>query len=94
MEAMAAWSLAHPVNPQVLSKQAFAGATFVANPTAIKAETLLIHGAEDRIVPVANARKLVAALANAKLQVISPAGHACHIDAAETVANSLLQFLK
>jgi pimeloyl-ACP methyl ester carboxylesterase len=41
----------------------------------IKAPTLVVHGAEDRLMPVAAGRHLAEAIPGAHLLVLSDAGH-------------------
>lgn len=87
-------SLNRPVNPQVLIKQTMVGATFDFTQTAnsIRVPTLVVHGAQDQIVPAENGKRLAAVIPGARLTVIDPGGHACHIDAARSVAQAILQF--
>jgi 3-oxoadipate enol-lactonase len=59
----------------------------------ISSPTLVIHGAEDRYVPLANARALAQAIPNAKLRVFEGAGHLVFIERAADVNREVLAFL-
>jgi abhydrolase domain-containing protein 14 len=54
---------------------------------------LLLWGAKDEVVPVAEARKLTAAVPSAKLVVLQGAGHACYLERPEDFHRELLAFL-
>jgi len=53
----------------------------------IEVPALVIWGAEDRVIPVACADQYVAALGNARLEIVPGAGHAVEMEEAEKVAN-------
>ena len=46
--------------------------------------TLVIHGADDQIIPLAEAQAMQAAIPNAQMEVISGAGHLLNLEQAET----------
>ena len=54
----------------------------------------MIHGAEDRFVPVANARALADALPDSTLRVFDGAGHLVFIEKAAQVNRQISLFLK
>jgi len=59
----------------------------------IKSPTLLIHGAQDKVIPVAqahNARKLIP---TAKLKVIEECGHCPYIEKASKFNEAVIEFL-
>jgi pimeloyl-ACP methyl ester carboxylesterase len=58
----------------------------------VKAPALLVWGREDRLVPVAYAEEFVRRLAGARVQMIDGAGHAPHLEQAETVVRILREF--
>ena len=53
----------------------------------------MIHGAEDRYVPPANARALAEAVPGARLLVLEGAGHLVFIERAAEVNRGVLAFL-
>ena len=55
--------------------------------------TLVVHGEDDAPVPVAHAEKIVAAMPNARLEVIPAGGHRPDIRSPEVVNPLLLDFL-
>ena len=76
-------------------RQAGAGADFDASGRArgIDAPTLVIHGSDDRLVPVANARALARAVPRSRLRVLEGAGHLVFIEEAEEVNEEVASFL-
>jgi pimeloyl-ACP methyl ester carboxylesterase len=54
---------------------------------------LILHGDEDPLVPVVNARRMAAAMPNARLTVIPGAGHLFMLDEPESVVPELEAFL-
>jgi pimeloyl-ACP methyl ester carboxylesterase len=76
-------------------RQAAAGARFDASGRvrSIDAPTLVIHGSEDRLVPVANARALARAVPRSRLRVLEGAGHLVFIEEAEKVNEEVTSFL-
>jgi pimeloyl-ACP methyl ester carboxylesterase len=54
---------------------------------------LLVHGADDAVVPVADARRLAAAAPEAALLIVPGAGHA-HLDDAALVSDALRDFTR
>lgn len=76
-------------------QQARAGALFDASLRVgnISAPTLVIHGAEDRYVPVTNAVALARAIPGAELRVLDDAGHLVFIERAEEFNQEVASFL-
>lgn len=60
----------------------------------LKMPMLLLHGAEDRWVPVSHAERLAKAMPGARLQVMEGVGHFAMEDAPEEVADLLASFLE
>jgi 3-oxoadipate enol-lactonase len=60
----------------------------------ISSPTLVVHGAEDRYVPLSNARALAQAIPNAKLRVFEGAGHLVFIERAADVNREVVAFLR
>jgi 3-oxoadipate enol-lactonase len=77
-------------------EQARAGAGFDLSRDVghITSPTLVIHGAEDRYVPVANAAALAAAIPGARLRVLDHAGHLVFIERFADVNREVISFLK
>jgi pimeloyl-ACP methyl ester carboxylesterase len=82
-------------SPRGARAQARAAArwTSLGRLSRIEAPTLVIHGAEDRIVPVANARLLARGIRGAALDVVRDAGHLLLDDAPARVGTSMARFL-
>jgi 3-oxoadipate enol-lactonase len=55
--------------------------------------TLVMHGAQDRIVPAASARRLAGGIAGARLVIFPGAGHAYITDVADAANQEVLHFL-
>ncbi len=59
----------------------------------IHVPTLILHGAEDRLVPVENGRVLASRIPNARLEILPDAGHILITDQPDLSARLLLDFL-
>jgi len=81
--------------PGVIQRQMMIGFTFNHSQTAAKIETptLILHGEQDRIVPVKNAYKLHNLIKGSQLVIIKQSGHICIIDQSSDVANAMKRFL-
>jgi pimeloyl-ACP methyl ester carboxylesterase len=75
--------------------QLMAGARFDASPRAhtIAAPTLIVHGADDQVVPIENARRLAEAIPGAQLRIFENAGHLVFIEQADAVNQAILRFI-
>ena len=60
----------------------------------IAAPTLVLHGGDDLMVPVDNARRVAAAIPAAELVVLAGAGHLYHSEQAELADEVVLDFLR
>jgi pimeloyl-ACP methyl ester carboxylesterase len=60
----------------------------------IKAQTLIVHGAEDHFVPVQYAGDFVALLPNATARVVPGAGHMLTVEAFDDVLGSIRDFAR
>ena len=60
---------------------------------AVNCPTLVIHGAEDAAVPASLAESIVAAMPNARLELIPAGGHRPDIRTPELVNPLLVDFL-
>ncbi len=95
LHAMAQARLDHPFPPASRSAQltlAF-GFDTTADATKLQGPTLILHGAEDRVVPPANGEHLAQLIVGAKLVKIPESGHICVIDQAPQCAEAILAFL-
>jgi pimeloyl-ACP methyl ester carboxylesterase len=90
------WRLADSPSLSEYYRQAAAGARFNASATVrnISCPTLVIHGSQDRYVPVANAAALAEAIPDSRLRVIEDAGHLVFIEQAKEVNEEITSFLK
>jgi 3-oxoadipate enol-lactonase len=90
------WRLADSPSLFTYYQQAMAGARFDASRDIgdITSPTLVIHGADDRYVPVANATALAEAIPDARLRVLEDAGHLVFIERAKEVNKEIVSFLK
>ncbi len=59
----------------------------------IRQPVLIIHGRQDRMVPVARAEELQRGLPNARLQILEGAGHQVHSEQFATVLRLVLDFV-
>jgi poly(3-hydroxyalkanoate) depolymerase len=60
---------------------------------ALRHETLVVHGARDPVVPLANGRYLADTLPHGQLKVVEGAGHLFLLDEPESAAPAILSFL-
>jgi 2-hydroxymuconate-semialdehyde hydrolase len=74
-----------PGEPLLFSKEVLAT---IANPT------LVVHGREDRIVPVASSHHLATHIPNAELHIFPKTGHWLQIEQSQRFANLARSFLK
>lgn len=59
----------------------------------ISSPTLVIHGRDDQIVPVANGRLLAEALPDATYSEIRAAGHVVHLEQPALIAETISSFM-
>ena len=95
-EQIVDWRLADSPSDTAYYEQARAGADFDLSRDVghITSPTLVVHGAEDRYVPVANAAALAGAIPGAKLRVLDRAGHLVFIERFADVNREVVTFLK
>lgn len=70
-----ATSVPAPVPVIMLQMQAIGGHDTSARLASITAPTLVVHGTEDRMLPVANGRAIAAAIPGARLELLDATGH-------------------
>jgi 3-oxoadipate enol-lactonase len=95
-EQIVRWRLADSPSAVSYYEQAKAGARFDLSGDVghITSPTLVIHGAEDRYVPPANARALAEAIPGAKLRLLEDAGHLVFVERFADVNREVVRFLK
>jgi 3-oxoadipate enol-lactonase len=95
-EQLVSWRLADSPSDAAYYEQAMAGAGFDISRGVghITSPTLVIHGSEDRYVPVANAAALAGAIPGAKLRVLDRAGHLVFVEQFADVNREVVNFLK
>lgn len=95
-EQIVRWRLADSPSAVSYYEQAKAGARFDLSGDVghITSPTLVIHGAEDRYVPPANARALAEAIPGAKLRFLEDAGHLVFVERFADVNRKVVRFLK
>jgi len=95
-ERIVHWRLADSPSLSAYYEQVRAGARFDVSRDvgSITSPTLVIHGAEDRYVPVANAVALAEAIPGAKLRILDNAGHLVFIERFADVNREVVTFLK
>ena len=59
----------------------------------VKSPTLIIHGADDPVVPVGNAQNATNLIPNSKLEVFANCGHCPHIEKAAEFNEAVISFL-
>ena len=86
----------HPTPPESYSCQANFILTFSSYDRLpeLKAPTLVICGAKDRLIPPENSRILASRIPNAELAMIQNAGHGFITDSAEESSKIILRFLR
>jgi len=94
-EEIIRWRLADSPSLSDYYGQAMAGARFDSSREVgrIKAPTLVVHGKDDRYVPLPNAVALARAIPSAELRVLDDAGHLVFIEQAERVNEEVVSFL-
>ncbi len=95
-EQLVRWRLADSSSTAAHNAQTKAGARFDLSGDVehITSPTLVIHGAEDRYVPAANAAALAESIPGARLRVLDRAGHLVFIERSAEVNRDVVSFLK
>ncbi len=95
LRMFARWRARHPANRAGIEAQWRAHEGFdVTNRLAeVRAPTLVMHGAADRLVPVEAGRELAARIPGARLVVFEDAGHALNVEEAPRFDAELRRFL-
>ncbi|CAN5885474.1 pyrimidine utilization protein D [soil metagenome] len=95
-EQMVDWRVADSPPLADYIKQMVAGAKFDASSEIeeIRQPALILHGSDDRVVPVSNAVSLSERLPDAKLHIFENAGHLVFVERADEVNEKIISFLK
>jgi pimeloyl-ACP methyl ester carboxylesterase len=95
-DQMVDWRIADSPPLADYIKQMVAGSKFDASSgiEEIRKPALILHGKDDRVVPVSNAESLSEKLPDAKLQVFENAGHLVFVERADEVNAEILSFLQ
>jgi pimeloyl-ACP methyl ester carboxylesterase len=98
LEQIISMRLEIPVPPEVAMAQigavlAWPG-TRARLPRLAEIPTLVVHGDQDRVVPVENGQQLAATIPGAELRIIPGAGHICFIDHASVYNRIVAEFLQ
>lgn len=96
IDAYVAWRVAHP-QPLFAYQRQLAAAS--AHDTAdrlgrLRCPVLILHGAEDRVVPAGNAELLAARIPGARLHIFPRAGHLFLWECAEEANREIAAFLE
>lgn len=78
----------------IAQAQAVAGFDVLDRLDEIRQPTLVLHGNEDRIIPLAMGAELAAGIAGSRLVVLEGSGHNYVADATRASNDAVLQFLK
>jgi pimeloyl-ACP methyl ester carboxylesterase len=95
IERIVDWRLASDAPPHAREAQAAAVAGFDASDRlgGIDVPTLVVHGTDDRVLPVENGRQLAAAIPDAELVLVEGAPHLVFVEHADEVTARLRRFL-
>ena len=95
-----AWRAANPVDPAAYQAQLGIGlalldenAAFEKKLPAIMAPTLILFGAQDAVVPAANAPLLAAQIAHSEICLLPDAGHFFPLEVPEEAARTVVEFV-
>jgi pimeloyl-ACP methyl ester carboxylesterase len=96
VEALWAYRASNPVPPPQYAAQVMAGAQHNAEARLgnIRCPTLILFGAEDKVVPPGNAELLAQKIRGAQVKILPGLGHHIAIEDPETVASIIIDFLK
>lgn len=93
------WRLANPIEPEPYQAQFAIGlnllpesAAFETKLSQLKVPTLILFGAEDKVVPSDNAALLADKIPDSKIMIFSNAGHFFPIEIPETASQAVIEF--
>lgn len=87
---------AYPSTPEGFASQLAAAATWdrAAELPLLEMPVLVVHGRDDRLVPLAAGRALAGAITGAELRIIDRSGHQVFTDGEVEVADAIRAFLR
>lgn len=96
VEALWAYRASNPVPAAQYAAQVMAGAQHDAEVRLgeIRCPTLILFGAEDRVVPPANAALLAQKIQGAQVKILPGLGHHIALEDPETMARLIIDFLR
>ena len=96
LEAYVAWRVAHPQPPHAYQRQLMAGAAHNTEDrlSALRLPVLILHGAQDRVVPVRNGELLAKAILGAQLRIVPEGGHLFLWERADDANREIIEFLE
>src|SRR5207249_2511244 len=85
----------NPVSENVYLQQLMAATTFddEARVSQINADTLIISGDGDNVVPIRNSENLAQRIPNAKLEILRNGGHMAFYERADEFNDIVMKFL-
>jgi pimeloyl-ACP methyl ester carboxylesterase len=83
----------HPEGPR-LQWEAIQGWSAFERLGEVRAPTLVLHGAEDQLIPVANAQLIASRIPGAELVIVEGAGHVFHSERPDESDAAVLDFLE
>ncbi len=94
IDQMAALAKSEPTHPSAFMAQlqAILGSDRSGRVKDIQKPTLVIHGADDKLIPPSNGRRLAERIPGAKLALLEGIGHMPMIEAPEDTARRVLEF--
>lgn len=95
VDEMAALAREAPTAPSAFMAQlqAILGSDRSERVGAIRKPTLVIHGADDKLIPASNGKRLAERIPGARLALLEGVGHMPMIEAPRDTASRVLQFL-
>ncbi len=86
--------MAHPGHVEARAKSTTAQRNLAADLAKIEAPALIIHGRNDRVVPLEGSLALLSAIPNARLHVFNHCGHWAQFEHADEFNRLVLDFLQ
>jgi pimeloyl-ACP methyl ester carboxylesterase len=98
VEAWLAFRVKNPIEPEPYQAQMAIGLGlmeegFEGKLNVIEAPTLILFGADDKVVPPGNADLLAGEIPNHTIKILPTAGHFYPLDATETAVAAIQEFL-